>query len=1139
ILDKKVSLRAHEMDLKGLLAEIEAQTNVKFTYRSRVIRDYHRITINTTQMKLGELLDVVLDPSIEYEVVGKQIVLKSNPSIEVTSAEVTSSIPNQMQVTGTVKDDTGSPMPGVNVLVKGTNNGTSTDTNGSYSIQIDDENSVLVFSFIGYTTQEITVGKQTTIDVNLVADVKALQEVVVVGYGEQKKITVTGAVVSVAGSDLQRSPAIDLSNSLAGRMAGVSAIQASGEPGYDQSTIRIRGGGTLTAAGSNALVVVDGIPDRDGGLNRISPQDIETMSVLKDASAAIYGARAANGVILVTTKHGKVGPPQITYDLNQGWSQPTVIPKMSNASEYAAIMNEIPMYKKIPAGEWSNAWASIQQTGSYTSPTSGIGTINSQFSPTDVQKYKDGSDPWGHPNTDWFGTAFKKWAPQVRHNLQISGGTEAVKYLASIGYLSQDGIYKNTATKYKQYNFRINLDARINKYINTSLGIMAREEVRNFPTQSSSAIFRMLMRGRPTDPEVWPNGLPGPAIENGQNPIVITTNATGYDRNPTDYLQSNGKVEITNPWIENLKLTLMGSADKKVNNDKKWETPWYLYTWNKTDYEADGVTPKLVKALSSTFTDPRLTMSNENALNTNLTALLSYDHSFNNGHTVGVMAGATRETFKDDNFFAFGRNYISTAVDQLFARGSELQNTGGSGFKRTRLGNYGRFTYNYKEKYLAEFIWRYDGSYNFPSSSRFGFFPGILVGYNISNEEFFQNHVSFINFLKIRGSYGQMGNDQIYFNKNGTDVLQEYGYLQTYGFGQYPVNSQVATTLTETVVANPNFTWERANNLNIGLDGTLLGGKLDFTFEYFDNRRNNILIQKTGSTPASSGISTILPPVNAGKVNNTGFDYNVRYKGEAGALKFQIGVNGGYVQNKVVFMDEIPGAPKYQKQTGKQYGGFLVYKSDGAFKNQAEIDEQTLDYSAVTSQLLPGDMKFKDINHDGKIDANDKIRLDKTINPKFNFGITMNFQYRNFDLAILFQGAMGALLPFGTESGDIGNYLKYSYDNRWSIDHPSGTNPRLASRGDTYYTGGNFGNNTYFLFNKNYIRLKNLELGYSIPEALASKVGLSKVRIYVNGLNLLTLDKYRGKLFDPESTSGSGQYYPQARVINTGLRLTF
>jgi TonB-linked SusC/RagA family outer membrane protein len=1031
-------------------------------------------------------------------------------------------------VSGIITTTNGEPLAAT-VAVKDTKEAVASDGNGRFSIKAG-INSVLVITSVGYQQQEVTVKDAREIKVSLVASTGKLDEVVVVGYGTQRKVTVTGAVTAVKGENLVKSPAVDLSNSLAGRLPGLVVIQQSGEPGYDGAQINIRGINTI--GNSSPLIVIDGIPDRDGGLGRLNPRDIESISVLKDASAAIYGARSANGAILITTRKGATGKPKITYDFNQGYSQPTRIPKMANAVEYATIMNELPIYKSIPANEWNAAWTAIQQTGRYVSPTAGINPLNANYSPDAVAKYKAGNDPWGYPNTDWFGDAFKTWTPQSRHNLQISGGTDNFKYFSSLGYVNQDAYYKNSATRYQQYNFRTNVTAKINQYITTNLGIMVRRESRRFPTESAGSIFRMLMRGRPTEPEVWPNGKPGPDIENGQNPYVITTNATGYQDNPTDYVQANGSVEITNPWISGLKLTLSGAIDKNSNTSKTWQTPWKLYSWDRISYEQDGVTPKLVGAIRSNFTDPRLTQAYSSLLNTNLTAQLSYDKKIGSNHTVNALVGVTKEQFKGDNFFAYRRNYISPAIDQLFLGGDVGQNSSGGAYERARLGYYGRVQYNYKEKYLAEFVGRYDGSYIFPEAHRFGFFPGFLIGWNITNEDWFK--VKPINYLKLRASYGQMGNDQVFYR--GT--LQEYAYLSAYRFDAFPINSAVEKTLYEYVLANPNFTWEVANNYNVGLDASLFGNKVDVTLEYFVNKRSNFLLQQVGITPASAGIINILPPVNGGNLKNQGFEFSAAYNTKLGRdLSLKVGVNGGYAKNKVIEAFENSSAPAYQLQKGKQYGGYLVYESDGVFRDQDAINKNTLDYSGVTGKLIPGDMKFKDINGDGKINADDQIRLDKSITPTFNYGATIDLRYKGFDLSILFQGATGAALRIQTESGDIGNFLKYSYDNRWSIDHPSSTDPRLASRGDTYFTGGNFGNNTYYLFSKNYIRLKNIELGYNLPASVINKLKISNFRLFVNGLNVFTIDKM--KVYDPEATAQGGVFYPQARVINGGVSVTF
>ncbi len=1031
------------------------------------------------------------------------------------------------QITGKITDEeNGESLIGVNIIIQGTSNGTVTDFDGNYSIDAN-AGDVLVYSYTGYSEQQLTVGASTVMDVVMSAG-SLLDEVVVVGYGSQKKATVTGAVAQLKGDILVASPSVNLGTSLAGRLPGLVVIQNSGRPGDDNASIRIRG--TNTLGNSSPLVVIDGIPDRAGGLSRLLGQDIESVSVLKDASAAIYGARAANGAIIVTTKQGKAGKTKISYSFNQGWSQPTVVPTMSNAVEYANIMNELPIYRGVPANEWAAASASIKSTGAYDSPTPGVGSLSAQFSPAAVTAHGNGSDPWGFPDSDWFGATFREWAPQQVHHLGISGGTEDIGYYASLGFTDQDAIYNNSATFYKQYSGRINLNAKLNNYVKANLGMHLRREDRNNPTVSEGAIFRMLMRGRPNEPAVWPNGLPGPDIENGQQPVVVTTNATGYDRSPSDYIQFNGSVDITNPWIDGLKLTLLGSADKLNATSKLWQTPWELFFWDRQTLGADGL-PALEGNIRSNFKAPQLTQSSFSGLNTNLTAMLNYDKEIDGGHKLNVLAGVTQERFQGESFSAFRRDFISPAIDQLFAGGAAQQATDGSAFERARLGYYGRVQYNFQEKYLAEFIWRYDGSYIFPRDSRFGFFPGILLGWNVSQEPWF--NVGAIDHLKVRASYGQMGNDQVFFN----GALQEFAFLSTYGFNQFPVGNQVVATLEETALANPNFTWERAKNFNFGVDASLFG-RLDVILELFQNNRDQILIQKTGSTPASSGISTLLPPENAGEVRNQGFEFSLVYNGGQGSdLKWSAGVNGGYAQNEVIFLDEVPGAPDYQRQEGNPINAYLVYEADGAFIDQAAIEANTVDYSAVTPQLIPGDLRFKDVNGDGKIDGDDQVRLNESLIPKFNFGATFRAEYKGFDFSILLQGATGAKLPIQTESGDIGNFLKYSHDNRWSIDNPSAEHPRLASRGDTYYTGGNFGNNTYFLFDKDYLRIKNIELGYNLTGGALEGAGLENLRVFVNAFNLVTWAKQ--DIYDPEVENGAGTFYPQNRVLNFGFNVTF
>jgi TonB-linked SusC/RagA family outer membrane protein len=1073
--------------------------------------------LNHESMMMKQLLKKNGVLSIPWKL-GKSI---SQITLSLFIVALMSSMAYAKEIKGKVTDETGSGLPGVTVTEKGTTNGGITDVNGQFSVNVKGDAAVLVFSFVGYAGIEEVVGSRSIINVTLTPDVSSLNEVVVVGYGTQKKETITGSVASVKGSELVKSPVVNLSNSIAGRMAGVVAVNRSGEPGADGSAIRIRGSNTLN--NGDALIVVDGIPNRAGGLDRINPNDIESVSVLKDASAAIYGSRAANGVILITTKRGKTGKPQLSYSANQGYSQPTVIPKLTNAAQYVGMLNDLDIYG-LPTTEWAAANTAYKTTGTYTRPNGT--TRKAPFSPTDIQKYADGSDPWLYPNTDWYDATLKNWSPQTQHNLQISGGTENVKYLASLGYQNQDGYYKTSATAYQQYDIRLNLDAKINKYVDINVGLLGREEARNYPTRGAGAIFRMQMRGKPQQQAYWPNGLPGPDIENGENPVVITTDLSGYDRQKQDYIQTNGAINVKIPWIEGLKWTGTAAVDKRLGTRKLWQIPWTLYQQG-AGFEADGTTPKLVASKRGPA-EPNLNQTYDDQLNILLGSVFSYEKQIG-VHNITALAGMNRETIDGNNFSAFRRYFISPALDQMFAGGDLERTNSGGGFETARINYFGRMAYNYKEKYLAEFLWRYDGSDRFPAKSRYGFFPGVMAGWVVSEESFMKNQNVF-SFLKLRGSWGQLGNDQVNLPNSGTPAT--YQYLSTYGFRSYILGDAEQKTLFETRLPNENITWEVASNSNVGLEGQMLNGKVFFEMDYFSNYRSKILWFKNASVPQSTGIT--LPAQNIGEVSNRGFDFNIGYRGGKGDFKYNFSVNGGYAKNRIEFWDEAPGAPEWQRTTGKPMNTFMSYLYDGVFKDQADIDARTVDYSAIVKTLRPGDMKYQDYNGDGKITPDDQVRTDNTTLPLFQGGVNLGAQYKNFDLTILIQGAAGAKQYVSAgEMGNIGNYLLDMHDNRWTIDNPSSVHPRIANRSDQYYSN----NNTYWLRSSDYIRLKNFELGYTLPEVLTKKIGSSSARVYVNGINVFTIDKL--KVYDPETASTTGQYYPQSRIMNMGLNIKF
>ena len=1030
----------------------------------------------------------------------------------------------QKPIKGTVVDATGEPLIGVNVSVKGTAIGIITDIDGKYTLEVP-TNATLVFSYIGYRTQELSVGNQTTINITMQEDTQNIDEVVVVGYGVQKKETVTGSVSTLKGDDLVKSPVANLSNAIAGKMSGVVTYQRSGEPGYDGATIRIRGSNTL--GNNDPLVVIDGVAARAGGLERLDPNEIETMSVLKDASAAIYGARAANGVILITTKKGRQGKkPEFTYSFNQGWSKPTNLPEMCDAVQYSELVNELYMNKAMLNPAKNNG----QTMGDYTLFRT----------PEEIELYRNGSDPWRYPNTDWYAATFKNWSPQRVHNASLEGGSDKYQYFVNFGHKYTDGLYHKSANNYKQFNLRMNVDAQFNDYIKVGAQLMGRQENRNFPSQGAGDLLWFTSRGRPTDHAYWPNGLPGPAQEYGRNPVVACTDETGYTHDKRYYIQSNAKVEITQPWIEGLKLTASVSYDKYLKQSKTWFQPWTLYDWDGVSYEADGKTPKLTPMLSyPSHEDPDLSMESTDQSNTVLSGILTYDRNFGD-HGVNFLVGMERDWSNAESFNAYRRYFLSNALHHFNAGGDKEKNakSDGANWDRARMNYFGRMAYNYKEKYLAEFVWRYDGSYMFAEGNRFGFFPGVLLGYRISEEDFWKENLSFIDYFKIRASWGQMGNDQVYFDGS----LREYQFSPTYYYewGMI-IDNKDEKGLRISRFPNPNITWERANNFNVGIETRTFDNRLYLEADYFYNKRSNILWRRNASIPSTSGLT--LPAENIGKVDNTGFDFKIEWSDNIGKdWRYSISATGGYAKNTIKFWDEAPGAPEWQKSTGHPMNTDLYYEYDGVFKDWDEINNTANrpNYDGITkdADLRPGDMKFKDLDGDGKITPDDRYRSDRTNEPKWTYGITGNLQWKNFDLSVLFQGAADSWTKVYWEAGDIGNYPKYVYDKHWSIENPSSLYPRVNERSAYYWDGTAAGNNTYWMVNTNYIRLKNLELGWTLPKAwLAQTKLISYARIYVNGVNLLTFSPCKD--IDPESTSSNATNYPQSKIINVGFTVTF
>jgi TonB-linked SusC/RagA family outer membrane protein len=984
-------------------------------------------------------------------------------------------------ITGTVKDNSGEPVIGASVVVKGTTVGTVTDANGRFSLNVP-QNATLQVSFIGYLTKEISVGNQSTVDATLSEDTRLLEEVVVIGYGTQKKGILTGAVATTRGEEIVKSPATNLGQSLEGRLPGVVINNRGGRPGDDGVSINIRG--KSTTGNNDPLILIDGIAGR-GSLERINPNDIESITVLKDATAAIYGSRSANGVILVTTKRGKTGTPTIDFNANWGLQEPTRLPKMADAATFAEFYSEIDVYEG-------------------RQPT---------YSAADIEKYRNGSDPVRYPNTNWAEESLKKSAMQQRYNISINGGGSNVHYFVSGGYSGQDGLFKNGATNYKQYDIRSNVDATIAKYLKVGVDLAGRLENRDYSGQGDD--FWRMYRGYPNTLARWPNGLPTGGMDSG-NPVITSTEATGYEKRR--YSTFNGM--LTANWdmswlLEGLGVDGYAAYDRMGDNRKNWKIPWVYYTW-------DEATDTYTEQKSSLVQTAELRHEYTPEISLTVNAKITYKRSFADAHNVDVMVGYEQNNYQKDNFWTSRRNFLSTSIDQLFAGSTDKTNFDNSGTasETARQSYFGRAMYDYLGKYMFQATFRRDGSYIFQKDRRWGFFPGVSAGWRLSEESFLKDNVDWLDNLKLRASWGKQGNDNI-------DAFQ---YLLKYTFGRnYVFNGTDAQGVYQVGFPNQNVTWEVADTYNAALEGGIWNGRLGFEAEVFKTTRSNILAKRNASIPNYTGLID-LPDENIGKVNNRGFELQLTHQNKAGEVRYSLAGNFLYSHNEVVFIDETPwpDGHDYMKAEGKPLNAGLYYKTLGIFRTPAEIDAYPHLQGAI-----PGDLKYEDVDGDGEITNLDRVRRDLTNFPEIVFGLTATASWRNFDFSLLLQGQGRAEQAIHFRVDQTSNSFMERLENRWSPTNPNGAMPRAGGNNNSY---DNY-NSDFWIQNASFLRLKNLEIGYTLPQSLYRKLYIRNLRLYLSGYNLFTISQI--KLLDAETSSVDGSYYPQLRIFNAGVNITF
>lgn len=1102
----KFDLKMNKVSLKEVFQTITEKSEFKFIYNNDVVNDKQKVSVNTDGARVEEILDEILPQfNLEYRVVDRQVIVFP---IEAKAKSETASPTNSQQqktISGKVVDDRGAPLPGVAVVVKGTTVGVVTDIDGNYSLQVPADAQILTFSFIGMKSQEVTIGTQTTINQTMAAEITDLDEVVVVGYGTQKRANVVGAVTTVSGEMLAAIPAVNVSNAISGHLPGSVVIQQTGEPGQMTPRVLVRGRTTLggdagTYASNTApLVVIDGIPGRS--MDEIDPNDIESLSILKDASAAIYGAQAANGVILIKTKSGQEGKPRLNYQFYSGMMTPTVIPEVTNAAEYAEMLSEY----QVAQGKAR------------------------RYSDRDIELFRSGVDPWEHPNTDWYGDLIETWTNTSRHNVTLDGGANGMKYYVSFGYKTDDAIYKASSTKYKQYNVRTKLEMPVNDWLKTGVELAGFLNDKQYPYKSADAIVGQSTRLVPTNWSYWPTKegrYPGPDIEYGDNPVETQTFSAGVNDQKTYRLLSTFNATIDVPFVKGLSFTGSYSFDLTNYYNKAFYKPWILYypNWDKATRGADGFITDM--PLTPTYRGLSTPENNERYDRTvNQTTMFNANYIKSVGdHNMSFFAGY--EQYQSDwNYFrGYRKYYISDVIQTMDAGNPKDQVIAGSASIYARKSWIGRATYDYQGKYLAEVVFRADGSLKFPEDNRWGYFPGVLIGWRASEENFWKENISFINYIKFRASYGSMGMDP----GSAFQFMDKYNLSTGMTFG---TSGAIQTAVGPPSIANPNITWEKQKTYNFGFDSKLLNDLLHVNTEIFYNRREDILATKDASVPEFTGLS--LPQENIGIVDNRGFEIDAGiHKAINKDLFINFGGNFSYNKNEIVFMDEPEKAVPWQQLTGHPYGAWLMFDAIGIYKDQAQIDG-----TPHLSNAKPGDVIFRDVSGDGQITNDDRILVDEYDYPFSFYGINMDATWKNFTLTILLQG-QGKVYKrsqYDNRRGEAGNYYKWQYEDRWTPTNTETEVARAYNRDDLYWSP-DVRMSTYWLENCAYLRLKNVVINYNIPAQYYSKIGIARASVFVSGNNLALLYS-ANKIWDPEANNPG--VYPLMKTFAIGANITF
>ena len=1073
----KINLSLSDVTLEEAIKTIEANTQFVFFFSNSAVDMTKHVDLNVKNGNIKEVLNQILS-SYKYRIEDNKIVLLGE-------------VQQDGKIWGVVSDAFG-PIAGANVVVKGTTNGTITDMDGRFSLDAP-KGAKLQISYIGYITKELTVDTKTDYVIELVEDSQALEEVVVVGYGTEKKVNVIGSIAQIGSEKLENRSTPQLSNVLTGQMAGVTVIQRSGRPGNSGGEIRVRGVGSFGGESnkSDALVLIDGIP---GKLNDVSSEDVESISVLKDAStAAIYGSRAANGVILETTKTGKEGKVSVGYNGYVGFNTPTALPEFVDTWQYATLYNEA------------------------------VG--REAYTQEEIQKFRDGSDPDHYANARYLDEVFSRKGLQTGHDVTINGGNAENKYMVSFGYLKQNGIVEKN--DYQRYNARVNLINEILpglKLTSRLSGVYGNRKEPMAPggddADNMLVLIQKALRFPGLTPTILSDGSFGAGRELHGTPAGWIKSDSFYE-NPEFSLNANVRLDY-NP-VKDLLLSAIGAYTYTNGEERTYRSTMKLS--GDRVLGPSELKHKMGKTIYKTFQ-----------------ATAEYNKTIGE-HTFGILAGYSWEQ-EDYRYVQGSRDkFPGNDLPYLNAGSPDNQKSEGTGNAWAIQSGFGRLRYNFNERYLFESTVRYDGSSRFPQSKKFGFFPSVAAGWRLSEENFFKENESlgFISNLKLKVSWGRLGNQNI----------GNYPYQSVYELGQnYPFGDTYTQGAAVTTAVDPTIKWEETETIDGGLEAVFWNGLLSVNASYFNRRTYDILYKPSGS------VSTILgqkiSEMNTGELKNFGWEFEVGHRNKIGDVSYNVNANLSIIKNKLTTL----GVGNVEQLNGMVGNGsdlfigypiqmYYGYVSDGVFLDENDI-KSWYDQSKVTPNPQPGDIRYKDISGpdgvpDGKIDPNyDRVYLGSRI-PKFTFGLNLGVEYKGLDLSVLLQGVAGVTGMLDGFAGwafrGDGNIQKWQAEGRFDPANPTRypAYPRLEDLSNS--TTPNIVTSDFWTQDASYIRLKNIQLGYTFPKKMLQAAKISNLRVYVQAENPLCWNKYKPG-WDPEINT-SGNYYPILATYTFGVNFKF